>query len=166
MADDRHFVKSQDRCDVDDCLVWYASSKSDSLEKDNWHTGIWWKNGLGKTARNCAGLTGFDIRSYSTIDRRDPSGYLVRNRLTIFWCFLSSNVQYQIALMIRDSTHFRCCCFRCILCITTAFMTVSALPLMKLKVSQFLACSSRFVAVILPGLWPSSRLATTDMGRK
>jgi len=58
------------------------------------------KSGLGKTVGNCSGLTGFDIRSYSSVDRRDPwvSGAKSFNNLLMFFV-----VQPAISNRIDDS---------------------------------------------------------------
>jgi len=84
------------KCDVYDCLVWYASFRF-SCEGLQRYSGIdMVKRWIGqKRLGTAAGLTGFDMRSFSSVDRRDPFGYLVQDRLTILilFCHPTNNIK-------------------------------------------------------------------------
>jgi len=84
------------KCDVDDCPLWNTSFKF-SCEGLQRYSGIdMVKMWIGqKRLGTATGLTGFDMRSFSGVDQREPFGFLVQDRLTILilFCHPTNNIK-------------------------------------------------------------------------
>jgi len=122
------------------CIVWVSLGKE-------WRSGIIWRNdGLGKNGvkikNHWFDRLWYPELGYTDLDRKDPSGFVVRNLLTVLMLFFVA--QRRASKCNDDWTHFHYGCFRCTLFISVKTITTLALPRTKPEGSQFLACSSRY----------------------